>query len=172
MLKLSISLSCLGLIASCGKGIDSSGGSRLAQTDALQSKTVSFKANPDEILIYDIPNDGWATLPEKIHVNSGEADYILTKVSFNALSEEIDINTDSIENIICEYYSLKNHKSDGYTHSLSSCYFYNIGKKHELNYQAGQEIALDKGNYILITVDASDDSKDLEIQSDIDIEWL
>ncbi len=182
MFKKLLATPCiLSLFFGCGKEIESTKEKeKVFERPALESSNilleVTYQADiqNNQKVSHELPNDGWARIPEKPIVLIGSPLTFKTKITFNESPLSI---LNQIEVISCNYLSVKlitpidDPPADGYNHYFKGCFTMIDGEPEKVNYEPGQEFPFNKGNLISFEVNSSDSLGTLQIQSDIDVDW-
>ncbi len=141
---------------------------------------LSLAMNPQRDSIASSSNlvagDAWARIPESVFVSEGSPLVISSKVYLNTK----ETSKRSSPELFCSYTSIRQvtgtdqPSPDGYNHYFKGCYqdVDNDGQVDELNYIPGDEIAVDKGNYIVLSVQSDNSVNSLVILSEIELRWL
>ncbi len=157
---------------SCGKEISNSGNEkRVTEQAPLISNAIELKYKMNENnRFYTIPRAGWAVIPEQPIVVAGKPESFRSSIFFNTNTLSI---TSEVESIRCDYSSIKvdNEEFPAYEHYFKGCYASIYSYEEEVNYKPGQEILLDPGKQIIFSVVLFDEKEDIEIASEIEIDW-
>jgi len=177
--KFSIASCGMMLLLSCGKEIETTNDDdtvvRRPAADAskinLKIKTESDNTGSTE---YVSEMSGWARIPSKPFIHQSIASIIYSKLSFQIP------NGKEVTNglmLVCDYISSKKseffEKEDIYNHQFIGCKedVDQDGIPDELNYIPGDEVPIDKNQLIIFSVHSSDKSDQLEVESDIEVNW-
>ncbi len=177
-----IIISIATLMTGCGKGIMNSGAedeTTLVITDEVQASTISVSLNlevDEQASSTQLPDSGWAIIPESPIIKESTSDYVLTELFINAEDNLGTVDLYDYQAVICEYFSLKNQLTDSsshpnYTHTFNGCYYYHDGIREELNYLPGQEVAIDEGRYIVLAAHTSNSDQTTLLHLDIEVDW-
>ena len=141
----------------------------------LRIKTIDQNAGSSE---YRTQMSGWAKVPAKPLIYHSFAKIIYSKLSFNYPAQ---FDGEKTILLTCDYISSrktqselnKNPSSEEYNHHFIGCKedVDLDGVPDELNYIPGDEIAIDKNQLIIFNVHTSDHSDQVEIESDIEVNW-
>lgn len=182
MLKNLLTTPCfLALLFSCGKNIESSGDKKkVIDKPALESSSILMEVDyiaeesNHQTKEYEIEGSGWAMIPEAPFVLQGSPLSFKTIVSFNVATLS---TLGTSQEISCEYQSFRQltptdePPEDGFNHSFLGCFTYIEGIKEKVNYEPGQEFPIDEGNSLMFEVSNSETTGNIQIQSDIVIDW-
>jgi hypothetical protein len=164
------------LLCSCGKEITNSNKKsdvRIQDQSALLGNSIELDYKKDQNnKFFTIPRGGWAKIPEHPFVISGEPESFRSSIFFNTNTLSIAAE---IESIRCDYTSKKSSKNEtvtvSYDHYFKGCYASIYSYEEEVNYRPGQEILLDQGKQIIFNVILFEESDDIEITSEINVDW-
>ena len=152
--------SCL-VFFSCGKAIKDSGSSNEDNNVTLTpganaiNLELAFDGNgADERATFLFDRDARVKLPQQIVVESGSPQNFIVRVHFN--TQNTQLNSTNFQEMYCDYQNIKqigdvaNPSEDGYFHRFKGCYSDpdEDGEVDHLNFQPGQIVVQDEGNYI------------------------
>jgi len=167
---------------SCGKEIQTTGsGSDLKRTHALKVSNIHFNFLIDTELIFDAAKtfqsdgSGWARIPTGPTIISGNPVFFESRVYIN-ITSTTDLSDGS--HFFCEYTSLRlpeqnSSELEDYIHIFNGCKedIDNDGVPDLINYNVGDNIALQEGNFIRVEVTTSESDDIVEIHSEIEVDW-
>jgi hypothetical protein len=173
------------VMVGCGKTVQNSSSDETQDPDIVRTPglntselKINLEMNPqrDQFALahVQLPEDGWARIPEAIAVKAGSPLIITSKIFLNTK------NNQASGELFCKYTSIRQvtgtdePSADGYNHYFRGC-FQDVdsdGEADELNYNVGHEVAVDKGNYITLEVQSDNSVNSLVINTEIEIDWL
>jgi hypothetical protein len=181
-LRKIVATSCWVLILSaCGRNIESSSEPQpVVLTPAAESNLIRLKVKTENSNTakaqYITKSSGWARVPSKPFIFNSSAKVIYTKLTFTFestgdFSESVVLTCDYISSRKADTYIDREEKS--YNHQFIGC---NEdvdldGIPDKLNYIPGDEFPIDKNLLITLDVHSSDQSDQIELESDIEVDW-
>jgi len=175
------------LLCGCGKEIKTSQND-LESMDRRYVKATNIILNinyntadkTDALITYKSTRSGWLVIPHHPFIKGGSPSIINSKIYFNLKSAD-HLSSE----MFCEYTSIRissdqlvNQNNEqtsklNYTHFFNGCSgdFEKSGIPQELNYQPGDELPLDSGNYIVVQLKSTTSDDNIEFESEIEVDW-